>query len=362
MASRASFPEVTNVTNYLRENGSGVCLDLQVIDNVPGGQSGGGQRDASLPRRKPYQSHYSRHFMPLGEKERQDREVFQRNMKIRMETFKSSRHKLCSASQRRGSDSKEEGGDKPRRNVSWQDKNPVVVPVESDAEHSDAEKEEDVGITFIARKPETPKPRPKSVPAALEGCESPPPAAPPSPPSLLPWKGGVGSPPPCVSMEATKIIPVDLQRAWNQSISSLESISSPPTPLEPLHPRVSALSRLGGPRPASYTPPGSSASYDPPGGSSASPIATPEDLLLLDGGMLEETSTNKTQCSQRGPEAALWSSSGPSVPREDLKQLCGLHQDPVFPERTEAALWSSSGPSVPREDLKQLCGLHQDPV
>ncbi|KAJ4919168.1 hypothetical protein JOQ06_000705 [Pogonophryne albipinna] len=63
---------------------------------------------------------------------------------------------------RRGSDSKEEGGDKPRRNVSWQDKNPVVVPVESDAEHSDAEKEEDVGITFIAHKPETPKPRPKS--------------------------------------------------------------------------------------------------------------------------------------------------------------------------------------------------------
>lgn len=31
--------------------------------------------------------------MPLGEKERQDREVFQRNMKSRMETFKSGRHK-----------------------------------------------------------------------------------------------------------------------------------------------------------------------------------------------------------------------------------------------------------------------------
>lgn len=31
--------------------------------------------------------------MPLGEKERQDREVFQRNMKIRMETYKSSRYK-----------------------------------------------------------------------------------------------------------------------------------------------------------------------------------------------------------------------------------------------------------------------------
>ncbi|XP_076856454.1 sodium/hydrogen exchanger 5 isoform X4 [Brachyhypopomus gauderio] len=36
MASRASFPEITNVTNYLRENGSGVCLDLQAIDTNPG--------------------------------------------------------------------------------------------------------------------------------------------------------------------------------------------------------------------------------------------------------------------------------------------------------------------------------------
>lgn len=70
----------------------------------------------------------------------------------------------------------------------------------------------------------------------------------------------MGSPPPCVSLEATKIIPVDLQQAWNQSISSLESVSSPPAPAEPVHPRVSALSRLGGPRPASYTPPGSTSS------------------------------------------------------------------------------------------------------
>lgn len=85
---------------------------------------------------------------------------------------------------------------------------------------------------------------------------------PPSPPPAdchLPWKAGpgMGSPPPCVSVEATKIIPVDLQEAWNQSISSLESISSPPAPPDPVHPRVSALSRLSGPRPASYTPPGS---------------------------------------------------------------------------------------------------------
>uniref|UniRef100_A0A3B5R4G3 Sodium/hydrogen exchanger n=1 Tax=Xiphophorus maculatus TaxID=8083 RepID=A0A3B5R4G3_XIPMA len=96
-----------------------------------------------------------------------------------------------------------------------------------------------------------------SVPAALDVCQSPPPL-PPSPPgedSHLPWKGGVGSPPPCVSVEATKIIPVDLQQAWNQSISSLESVSSPPAPAEPVHPRVSALSRLGGSRPASYTGP-----------------------------------------------------------------------------------------------------------
>uniref|UniRef100_A0A3P8RKJ2 Sodium/hydrogen exchanger n=1 Tax=Amphiprion percula TaxID=161767 RepID=A0A3P8RKJ2_AMPPE len=254
MASRASFPEVTNVTNYLRENGSGVCLDLQVIDNVPGGKV---EEDTEThhvlagnlykPRRR-YQSHYSRHFIPLGEKERQDREVFQRNMKSRMETFKSTRHKRHK---------------KERINLHLCS-DPVVVPVESDpdrAEHSDPEKDEDVGITFVARKAETPKERPKS------GDIPSPPPGPPSPTggeTHLPWKGGVGSPPPCVSVEATKIIPVDLQQAWNQSISSLESISSPPAPAEPVHPRVSALSRLGAVRPASYTPPGSVA------GSSAS--------------------------------------------------------------------------------------------
>lgn len=279
MASRASFPEFTNVTNYLRENGSGVCLDLQVIDNVPGAKVEEDMETHHVlaenlykPRRR-YQSHYSRHFMPLGEKERQDREVFQRNMKIRMESSKSTRHKRHkkerSIKKRRGSDPKDESSEKPRRNVSWHDKGaePVLVPVESeeDKDHSEAEKEEDEGITFVARKVETPKARPKSVPAALEVSSSPLPR-PPSPPlsadSHLPWKGGVGSPPPCVSVEATKIIPVDLQQAWNQSISSLESISSPPAPPapDPLHPRISALSRLGTPRPVSYTPPSSTAS------------------------------------------------------------------------------------------------------
>ncbi|CAN9506546.1 unnamed protein product [Ophioblennius macclurei] len=297
MVSTTSFPEVTNVTNYLRENGSGVCLDLQAIDNVPGAKV---EEDTEThhvltgnlykPRRR-YQSHYSRHFMPLGEQERQDREVFQRNMRSRMETFKSTRHKRHrkerSLKKRRGSDIKEVNcGDKPRRNVSWHDKDPVLVRVESDEEkHSDLEKEEDVGITFIARKVDILKQRPHSVPAALEGVQTPP-APPPAPPpassspsspsdgtSLLPWKGGLGSAPPCVSLEATKVIPVDLQEAWNQSISSLESVSSPSAPPEPLHPRVSALCRLPGSRPASYTPPGTS-SYTPPRTSSYTPPRT----------------------------------------------------------------------------------------
>ncbi|XP_034040853.1 sodium/hydrogen exchanger 5, partial [Thalassophryne amazonica] len=268
MASRASFPEFTNVTNYLRENGSGVCLDLQVVDNIPGSKV---QEDMEThhvlaenlykPRRR-YQSHYSRHFMPLGEKERQDREVFQRNMRSRMEMFKSNRHKRHkkerSFKKQRGSDSKDDICDK--RNVSWQNKDPVVIPVESvqvNDEDSDPEKEEDVGITFVARRVETSKQRPKSGPVGLGKYQSLS-LAPPSPSdgdSHLPWKGGVGSPPPCVSVEATKIIPVDLQEAWNQSISSLESISSPPATVEAVCPRVSALSRPGGDRPAPSTLP-----------------------------------------------------------------------------------------------------------
>uniref|UniRef100_A0A8C7HYC7 Sodium/hydrogen exchanger n=1 Tax=Oncorhynchus kisutch TaxID=8019 RepID=A0A8C7HYC7_ONCKI len=255
MASRASFPEVTNVTNYLRENGSGVCLDLQVIDNVPGAKVEEESETHHFlagnlykPRRR-YQSHYSRHFMTVGDHERQDREIFQRNMKSRMETFKTTRHKRHSHKKDRSDVKEQDLNDKPRRNVSWQDKDPVVVPVESEdekGEHLEPEKEEDVGITFVARKvPDTPKERPKSVPAGLEVCQSPS-VAPPSPTCSernLPWKGGIGTLPVCVSMEATKIIPIDLQQAWNQSISSLESLASPPGPVEPLHPRVSALSR-----------------------------------------------------------------------------------------------------------------------
>uniref|UniRef100_A0AAY4B6Y2 Sodium/hydrogen exchanger n=1 Tax=Denticeps clupeoides TaxID=299321 RepID=A0AAY4B6Y2_9TELE len=263
MASRTSFPEVTNVTNYLRENGSGVCLDLQVIDTVPGAKMEVESETHHFlagnlykPRRR-YHSHYSRHFMTTGDQERQEREVFQRNMRSRLENFKSTRYKRYKKdrSQKKveeGSTNKS-GVEREFVNVPYVCADPIVVPLESEeekGEHTEPEKEEDVGITFVARKaPETPKERPKSVPAALEVCQSPS-VFPPSPTSAeknLPWKGGLGTLPVCVSMEATKIIPIDLQQAWNQSISSLESLSSPPVPAEPQHPRVSALSRLGGP-------------------------------------------------------------------------------------------------------------------
>uniref|UniRef100_A0A8B9KDJ8 Sodium/hydrogen exchanger n=1 Tax=Astyanax mexicanus TaxID=7994 RepID=A0A8B9KDJ8_ASTMX len=281
MASRTSFPEVTNVTNYLRENGSGVCLDLQVIDTNPGAKVEEETETHHFlagnlykPRRR-YQSPYSRHFMTLGDQERQEREVFQRNMRNRLESFKSThykRHKKDrSQKKRKGSDAKEqEANDKPRRNVSWQDKDPVMAPLDSPedkGELSEPEKDEDVGITFVVRKAaETPKERPKSVPAALEVCQSPS-VAPPSPTcgeKTLPWKEGIGALPPCVSVEATKIIPIDLQQAWNQSISSLESLASPPVPQEPQHPRVSALHRLSIPPRPPVPPPPSRAKFQFP--------------------------------------------------------------------------------------------------
>ncbi|KAI4904431.1 hypothetical protein NFI96_031096 [Prochilodus magdalenae] len=310
MASRTSFPEATNVTNYLRENGSGVCLDLQVIDTNPGAKVEEETETHHVlagnlykPRRR-YQSHYSRHFMTVGDQERQEREVFQRNMRNRLESFKSThykRHKKDRSQkkaraqhrlshllllltsrvkptntrlrhvnskhfillQRKGSDAKEQDvNDKPRRNVSWQDKDPVVVPLETGAEegkgeHLEPEKDEDVGSPlWPAKASENTKTTTQisnydmvRIPAALEVCQSPS-VAPPSPTcgeKNLPWKGGIDTLPPCVSVEATKIIPIDLQQAWNQSISSLESLASPPVPQEPQHPRVSALHRLSGP-------------------------------------------------------------------------------------------------------------------
>lgn len=95
-------------------------------------------------------------------------------------------------------------------------------------------------------------------------CQSPS-VAPPSPTcgeKNLPWKEDVDSLPPCVSSEATKIIPIDLQQAWNQSISSLESLASPSVLQEPQHPHVSTLSRLSAPT----WPPTSAQFHFPPGG------------------------------------------------------------------------------------------------
>ncbi|KAF7688046.1 sodium/hydrogen exchanger 5 [Silurus meridionalis] len=300
MASRASFPEMTNVTNYLRENGSGVCLDLQVIDTIPSAKVEEETETHHVlagnlykPRRR-YQSHYSRHFMTAGDQERQDREVFQRNMRSRLESFKSTQYKRHkkdrSQKKRKGSDAKEqETIEKPRRNVSWQDKDPVVIPLEpgeEKAEHSEAEKDEDVGITFVAhRGSETPTARPKSDSSVTEVCQSPS-VAPPSPTcgeKNLPWKEDVDSLPPCVSSEATKIIPIDLQEAWNQSISSLESLASPPVFQEPQHPHPNTFSRLSAP-----TRPPTSAEFHFPVGKEEEESGLPQQLqeiqpLMLSG-------------------------------------------------------------------------------
>lgn len=63
-------------------------------------------------------------------------------------------------------------------------------------------------------------------------CQSPR-IVPPSPTmaeKVLPWKGEPDENTVCISSETTKIVPVDLQKSWKQSISSLESIGSPPAP------------------------------------------------------------------------------------------------------------------------------------
>lgn len=67
-------------------------------------------------------------------------------------------------------------------------------------------------------------------PGSLEVCPSPR-IIPPSPTCAekeLPWKSGQEDLAVYVSSETTKIVPVDMQTGWNQSISSLESLASPP--------------------------------------------------------------------------------------------------------------------------------------
>ncbi|XP_064242671.1 sodium/hydrogen exchanger 5 isoform X2 [Passer domesticus] len=170
MPSRTSMSE-SSVTNLLRESGSGACLDLQVIDTV---RSRRDKEDAAMhhvlrgslykPRRR-YKASYSRHFISPDKQERQDKEIFRQNMKRRLETFKSTKHNVCSSKSKarlkeKGrkkkniSLTKETPNGKTHRNVPWQDAAPVLVMVSSEEEESDSsetEKEDDEGIVFVAR-------------------------------------------------------------------------------------------------------------------------------------------------------------------------------------------------------------------
>ncbi|OWK15877.1 SLC9A5 [Cervus elaphus hippelaphus] len=219
MPSRNSVAE-TSVTNLLRESGSGACLDLQVIDTV---RSGRDREDAAMhhllcgglykPRRR-YKASCSRHFISEDAQERQDKEVFQQNMKRRLESFNSC---PCPAA--------------------------VILTVESeeeeDSDSSETEKEDDEGIIFVARATSEVLQEGK-VSGSLEVCPSPR-IIPPSPTCAekeLPWKSGQGDLAVYVSSETTKIVPVDMQTGWNQSISSLESLASPPCTQAPTMTRL----------------------------------------------------------------------------------------------------------------------------
>ncbi|XP_035315801.1 sodium/hydrogen exchanger 5 isoform X1 [Cricetulus griseus] len=269
MPSRNSVAE-TSVTNLLRESGSGACLDLQVIDTV---RSGRDREDAVMhhllcgglykPRRR-YKASCGRHFISEDAQERQDKEVFQQNMKRRLESFKSTKHNICftkskprprktghkkglwmggrtktkvlgllSGPQKDGVANPEATNGKPPRDLGFQDTGAVILTVESEEEEesdsSETEKEDDEGIIFVALATSEVLQEGK-VSGSLEVCPSPR-IIPPSPTCAekeLPWKSGQGDLAVYVSSETTKIVPVDMQTGWNQSISSLESLASPP--------------------------------------------------------------------------------------------------------------------------------------
>ncbi|XP_020845021.1 sodium/hydrogen exchanger 5 isoform X1 [Phascolarctos cinereus] len=248
MPSRNSAAE-TSVTNLLRESGSGACLDLQVIDTV---RSGKDREDAIMhhllsgglykPRRR-YKASCSRHFISEDAQARQDKEVFQQNMKRRLESFKSTKHNVClsksklrlrkAGRKKDGSADKDTPNGKPHRASNLPDTAAVILAVESEEESdsSETEKEDDEGIVFVARATNEVF-REHKVPGngSMEVCPSPR-IIPPSPTCAekeLPWKSGQGDLAVYVSSETTKIVPVDMQTGWNQSISSLESLASPP--------------------------------------------------------------------------------------------------------------------------------------
>ncbi|XP_039236792.1 sodium/hydrogen exchanger 5 isoform X5 [Pipra filicauda] len=286
MPSRTSMSE-SSVTNLLRESGSGACLDLQVIDTV---RSRRDKEDAAMhhvlrgslykPRRR-YKASYSRHFISPDKQERQDKEIFRQNMKRRLETFKSTKHNVCSSKSKarlkeKGrkkkniSLTKETPNGKTQRNIPWQEAAPVLVMVSSEEEESDSsetEREDDEGIVFIARATDEVL-QGKTTPGSLDVCPSPC-IIPPSPTLAekeLPWKGDQADLAVYVSSETTKIVPVDMQKAWNQSISSLESIASPPgTESGPQHRRfVCPVLEEGRPQSASHVTPEQSSCFQFP--------------------------------------------------------------------------------------------------
>ncbi|XP_051485307.1 sodium/hydrogen exchanger 5 isoform X2 [Apus apus] len=201
----------------------------------PAGQ--GGRGHAPRPAREPLQA------PPEDKQERQDKEIFRQNMKRRLETFKSTKHNVCSSKskarlkekgrkKKNTSLSSDTPNGKTHRNVPWQEAAPVLVMVsseEEESESSDTEREDDEGIVFIARATDEVL-QGKTTQGSLDVCPSPC-IIPPSPTLAekeLPWKGDQADLAVYVSSETTKIVPVDMQKAWNQSISSLESIASPP--------------------------------------------------------------------------------------------------------------------------------------
>ncbi|XP_023618882.1 sodium/hydrogen exchanger 5 isoform X2 [Myotis lucifugus] len=248
MPSRNSVAE-TSVTNLLRESGSGACLDLQVIDTV---RSGRDREDAVMhhllcgglykPRRR-YKASCSRHFILDDAQERQDKEVFQQNMKRRLESFKSTKHNICftkSKPRPRKAGCKKKNGvantaatnGKSPGDLGFRDTAAVILTVESEEEEEESDSSEtekdDEGIIFVARATSEVLQEGK-VSGSLEVCPSPR-IIPPSPTCAekeLPWKSGQGDLVVYVSSETTKIVPVDMQKGWNQSISSLESLASP---------------------------------------------------------------------------------------------------------------------------------------
>lgn len=164
-------------------------------------------------------------------------------MKRRLESFKSTKHNICFAKSKprpRKAGCKKKNGvantaaanGKSPGDLGFRDTAAVILTVESEEEEEESDSSEtekdDEGIIFVARATSEVLQEGK-VSGSLEVCPSPR-IIPPSPTCAekeLPWKSGQADLVVYVSSETTKIVPVDMQKGWNQSISSLESLASP---------------------------------------------------------------------------------------------------------------------------------------